>query len=175
MAKASFSAYVLGKILLKTGGKVHFFDQKKHDQFWSSFCFFPFPFFASKWLKYAVFAFQKAQKVGMSASKMEGFPRNSREIAQIVGGQDRPRSAQGLPTPSGPEPRKSPKRVLSGFGLCSDSFETPGRTLSGLWGSRARGLFRDSFRTLSGFRARRGRETLCRAGPILTKCREHAR
>ena len=29
-------------------------------------------------------------------------------------------------------------------------------------------LFRDSFRTLPGFRARRARETLCGAGPFLT-------
>ena len=68
-----------------------------------------------------------------------------------------------------PESQKSPKRVQkSGFRLFSDSFETPGRTLSGLWGSHPEALFQDSFRTLPGFRARRARETLCRAGPILT-------
>ena len=95
------------------------------------------------------------------------------------------RPAQGLPGPSGPEPRKSPKKVPKESPRAgppespksaprslkrhfSDSFETPGRTLWGLWGSRSGGLFRDFFRTLSGFRARRARETLCRAGPILT-------
>ena len=84
---------------------------------------------------------------------------------------------QGLPGPSGPEPRKSPKRVQkkypgpgpqkfrksapppesqkspkrvekSGFRLFSDSFETPGRTLSGTFGHLAwgtlSGLFSDS-------------------------------
>ena len=40
-----------------------------------------------------------------------------------------------------------------------------GLTLSGIWGS---GLFRDSFRTLPGFRARRARETLRRAELILS-------
>ena len=44
---------------------------------------------------------------------------------------------------------------------------TPGHTLSGLWGSRPGGLFRDSFRTLPGFGPEGPRETLCRAGPIL--------
>ena len=66
MATASFSAYVLVKKLLKTGEKVHFSPtKKKHDQFWSSFLFLPFSlFFASKWLRYAVFALQKAKNVG---------------------------------------------------------------------------------------------------------------
>ena len=60
------------------------------------------------------------------------------------------------------ESKKSPKtdfRTL--FRLFSDSFGTLfWRTLSGLWGSRPGGLFRDSFRTLSGSRAQRARETL---------------
>ena len=75
---------------------------------------------------------------------------------------DRPRPTQGLPGPSGPEPRKSPKRVRkeypgvgsqkcpkrvskesekspkrvrkSDFRLFPDSFETPGRTLWALLG-----------------------------------------
>ena len=67
---------------------------------------------------------------------------------------------------SWPFPKKSPdsERVRkSGFRLCLNSFETPGRTLSGLWVSRA---FRDSFQTLPGFRALRVWETLCGAGPI---------
>ena len=64
MAKASFSAYVLVKILLKTGEKVHFSTKKSTTNFGLPFSFFPFPFFASKWLKYAVFAFQKAKNVG---------------------------------------------------------------------------------------------------------------
>ena len=63
VAKASFSAYVLLKKRLKLG-KNCTFRPKKHDQFWSSFLFLPFSLFSSKWLKYAVFAFQKAQKVG---------------------------------------------------------------------------------------------------------------
>ena len=66
-----------------------------------------------------------------------------------------------------PESQKSPKRVQkSGFGLFSDSFGTPGRTLSGLLGPCPRVLFRDSFRTLPVSWARRARETLCGAGPI---------
>ena len=106
---------------------------------------------------------------------------------------DRPRPTQGLAGPSGPEPRKSPKRVQKeypGAGSpkvpkeCapesqkspkesesqvldfSDSFETPGRTLSALLGPCPGVLFPDSFRTLPGFRARRARETLCGVGPI---------
>ena len=43
------------------------------------------------------------------------------------------------PTPSAPTPCKTSR------------FETPGRTFQGLWGSRLRGLFRDSFRTLPGW------------------------
>ena len=97
------------------------------------------------------------------------------------GNSGRPRPAQGLPGPSGPEPRKSPKRVPEeseksprggtpgvpkecapesqkspkrvrkpGFRLFSDSFETPGCTLSGLQGSRSGGLFPDSSGTLFG-------------------------
>ena len=64
MAKASFSAYVLVKNLLKTGEKVHFSTQKSTTNFGRPFCFFPFPFFASKWLKCAVFALQKGKNVG---------------------------------------------------------------------------------------------------------------
>ena len=64
MAKASFAAYVLGKNVFQTGGKVYFSTKKKHDQFWSFFLFLPFSIFASKWLKYAVFAFQKGKMVG---------------------------------------------------------------------------------------------------------------
>ena len=64
MAKASFSAYVLVKSLLKTGEKVHFSTKKSTTKFGLPFCFFPFPFFASKWLTYAVFALQKAKNVG---------------------------------------------------------------------------------------------------------------
>ena len=63
--------------------------------------------------------------------------------------------------------QKTPKRVRkSGFRLFSDSFETPGCTLSALLGPSPGVLFPDSFRTLPGFRARRARETLCGAGPI---------
>ena len=42
MAKASFSAYALGKNMLKHWGKVYFSTKKKHNQFWSSFLFLPF-------------------------------------------------------------------------------------------------------------------------------------
>ena len=63
MAKASFSAYVLGKHLLKTGEEVYFLGKKSTTNFGRPFCSFPFPFLASKWLKYAVFALQKAKKV----------------------------------------------------------------------------------------------------------------
>ena len=62
MAKASFSAYALVKNALKIGEKVHF-STKKSTSFGLPFCFFPFPFFASKWLKYAVFfCLVKSQK-----------------------------------------------------------------------------------------------------------------
>ena len=55
-AKASFSAYVLGKNWLKIGESVHF-SKKSTTNFGRPFRSFPFPFFATKWLKYAVFAF----------------------------------------------------------------------------------------------------------------------
>ena len=62
-AKASFSPYVLVKMLLKTGEKSALFDKKSTTNFGLPFCFFPFPFLASKWLlKYAAFALQKAKK-----------------------------------------------------------------------------------------------------------------
>ena len=64
MAKASFSAYVLSNVLLKSGEKVHFSTKKSTTNFGRPFCSFPFPLFASKWLKYAVFAFQKPETVG---------------------------------------------------------------------------------------------------------------
>ena len=53
------------------------------------------------------------------------------------------------------------------FGLFSDSFETPGALFRDSGGPALSGLFRDSFRTLPGFWARRAQETLCRAGPLL--------
>ena len=46
---------------LKLGENV-LFDRKKHDQFWSSFLFLPFPFVCPKWLKYTAFAFQKPKQ-----------------------------------------------------------------------------------------------------------------
>ena len=64
VAKASFSAYLLGKISLETGGKVHFSTKKSTTKFGRPFCSFPFPIFALKWLKVAVFAIQEGKKVG---------------------------------------------------------------------------------------------------------------
>ena len=87
----------------------------------------------------------------------------------------RVRKESGKSTP-GQGPQKCPKsaprslervRNLT-FGLFSDSFETPRRTLWALLGPCPGVLFPDSFRTLPGFRARRARETLCGAGPIAT-------
>ena len=49
MAKAAFSAYLLVKHLLKIGEKVHFSTKKSTTNFGLPFCFFPFPFLASKW------------------------------------------------------------------------------------------------------------------------------
>ena len=94
-----------------------------------------------------------------------------RESPQRVRTEYPGRRAPKVPEECAPESQKSPKRVRkSGFRLLLDSFETRGRTLSALLG-RQRGeiLFPDSFRTLSGFRARRARETLCGAGPIASK------
>ena len=62
---------------------------------------------------------------------------------------DRPRPAQGLPGPSGPEPWKSPKRVPR-RGTPESRKSAPRGTLRGLCGPRPGGLFRDSFRTLPG-------------------------
>ena len=107
---------------------------------------------------------------------------------------DRPRPPhRGLAGPSGPEPRKSPKRVPQGRAPkvpkeCApesqkspkkspkvqvlDSFRTLSRLRGALfghfWGPFPGVLFPDSFRTLPGFRARRARESLCGAGPIAT-------
>ena len=64
IAKASFSAYLLGKHLPKTWEKGHLLTQKSTTNFGRPFCSFPFPFLASKWLKYAVLAFQSAKRVG---------------------------------------------------------------------------------------------------------------
>ena len=86
-----------------------------------------------------------------------------KESRKSTPGRD-PQSPERVRPGVSKESEKSPKPEIR---TLSDSFETPGRTLSGLWGSRPGGLFRDSFRTLSGFRARRAREALCRAGPIL--------
>ena len=62
-----------------------------------------------------------------------------------------------VPKECAPESQKSPKRVQqSGFRLFSDSFGTPGRTLSGLLGPCPGVLFRDSFRTLPGFSGPKG-------------------
>ena len=61
---------------------------------------------------------------------------------------------------------KVPRVQKSGFRLFLDSFETSGRTLSGLLGSRSGLLFPDSSRTLPWFWARRARESLWGAGPI---------
>ena len=66
---------------------------------------------------------------------------------------------------------KSPQRVRPGVSKevekslkpdVSDSFETPGRTLWGLLGPWPGVPFPDSFRTLRGFRARRGRRCVGR-------------
>ena len=43
-------------------GKSAHFDQKKHDQFWSSFLFLPFPFFCLKMAKRCCFWRAKRQK-----------------------------------------------------------------------------------------------------------------
>ena len=65
--------------------------------------------------------------------------------------------APKVPKECAPESQKSPKRVRkSGFRLFSDSFETPGRTLSGLLGPCPGVLFPDSFRTLAGFSGPKG-------------------
>ena len=62
-----------------------------------------------------------------------------------------------VPQECAPESQKSPKKESQTltFGLFSDSFETPGRTLWALLGPCPGALFPDSFRTLPGFRARR--------------------
>ena len=57
VAKASFSAYVSGKNVLKIGEKCNFSTKTSTTDFGRAFCSIPFPFFASEWLKYAVFAF----------------------------------------------------------------------------------------------------------------------
>ena len=59
------SAYLLGKNLLKIGERVHFSTKKKSTtNFARLFLFFSLSPFASKWLKCAVFAFQKGREVG---------------------------------------------------------------------------------------------------------------
>ena len=59
--------------------------------------------------------------------------------------------APKVPKECAPESQKSPKRVRkSGFRLFSDSFETPGRTLSTLLGPCPGVLFPDSYSDSSG-------------------------
>ena len=60
VAKTSFSAYVLGKNVLKTGGKVHF--QKARPILVVLLVPSLFPFLHSKWLKYAVFVSQRQKR-----------------------------------------------------------------------------------------------------------------
>ena len=65
LAKASFSAYLLGKILLKTGENVHFSTKKKHDQSWSSFLFLPFSLYCLKMaeiIRNMLFLLRKGQR-----------------------------------------------------------------------------------------------------------------
>ena len=50
------------QVFAKTGEKVHFSTKKSTTNFGHPFCSSPFPFFAPKWLKYVVFAFQKPEK-----------------------------------------------------------------------------------------------------------------
>ena len=73
LAKASFFAYLLVKNLLKTWEKVHFLTEKKHDQFWSSFLFLPYPFLASKWLKSAVVLFLPCKSPKSRQKKKRGL------------------------------------------------------------------------------------------------------
>ena len=100
--------------------------------------------------------------------------RVSRALRAQNPGRVRKKSGKSMPGPGRPQKcrksaQKSPKRFRnSGFRLFSDSFETPGRTLSELLGPCPGVLFPDSFRTLPRFRARRARETLWGAGPIAT-------
>ena len=60
--------------------------------------------------------------------------------------------APKVPKECAPESQKSPKRVQNlTFGLFSDSFGTPGRTLSGLLGPLPRGTLSGLFSDSSGF------------------------
>ena len=93
-------------------------------------------------------------------------------LPQVSEGGRRPgipkESRKSLPGPSGPGSKKCPKQSRSSLrSLNIDYFETPEtvlrlfRTLFGPRGLPAPG---DSFETLSGFRARRVRETPVRGG-----------
>ena len=98
--------------------------------------------------------------------------RVSRALRARNPGRVRKESRKSPPGWEPPASRKSAPRSLrrvrkSGFGLFSDSFETPGRTLSGLWRPRPGDSFGTLFGLFRGSRARRARETLCGAGPIL--------
>ena len=62
MAKASFSAYVLVKILLKTGEKVHFSTKKSTTNFGLPFLFIPFSLFCLEMAKICCFYLAKSQK-----------------------------------------------------------------------------------------------------------------
>ena len=90
MAKASFSAYVLVKNLLKTWEKVHFSTKKSTTNSGLPFCFFPFAFFfASKWLKYAVFALQKAKNVGRKRGLRHKYIRKFHSLLKYTEGADK--------------------------------------------------------------------------------------
>ena len=78
--------------------------------------------------------------------------------------------APKVPKECTPESQKSPKRAQkSGFRLFSDSFETPGRTLSGLLGRCPGYSFRTLFGLFWGSRARRAPQTVCGRGQLQGK------
>ena len=98
-------------------------------------------------------------RIAIAPHRVEG-PGTPEESGKSTPGQG-PESAERVRPRVSKESEKSPKVMFS------DSFETPGRTLSALSGPCPGVLFLDFFRALPGFRAQRARETpVCGVGPI---------
>ena len=103
--------------------------------------------------------FRACLAIGPAPHRVSGVPSGPRTPEESEKSPERvPRGrAPKVPKECAPESQKSPKRVQNlTFGLFSDSFGTPGRTLSGLLGPCPGVLFRDSFRTLPGFSGPKG-------------------
>ena len=163
MAKALFSAYVLGKRVLKTWGRVHFSTNQSTTNLGRPFCSFTFPFLGLKMAKICCFSFQKARKVGRKRGLLHIFFPFLK-----MSGLRPERPCTGVSGPSGPKSPKSLQKVSKRVEksqksvqkrLFRDFFETF-RLFSRLYGHSGLGGPGDFFETFWGFWARRAQRLL---------------